>query len=119
MIGWAATVSIPFDPRYILGGMAVAIPVGLALAGLATIRPQVAVLALIQLLAFAAILLAESVVGRPTDPLGTAIVATVAIGVVGVAGWRAKPGDVFLALIVGSLGAALIYEIGIPLHNVL
>lgn len=119
MIGTAATVSIPFDPRYILGGIAVAIPVGLALAGLATIRPQVAVLALVELLALAAILLVESVAGRPADPLGTAIVATVAFGAVGVAGWRARPGDVFVALIVGWLSAALIYEIGIPLHNVL
>jgi hypothetical protein len=119
MIGLAATASLPFDLRYVLGGILVAIPVGLALVGLARIRPQVAMLALVELLAFAAVLLAEAAVGRPTDPLGTAIVATITFGAVGVAGWRARPGDVFVALVVGSLSAALIYEIAIPVHNVL
>jgi hypothetical protein len=119
IIGWAATVSIPFDLRYILSSIAVAGPVGLALAGLSLARPRVAMLALVELFAFAAVLLAESVVGSASDPLGIAIAATVTFGAVAIAGWRARPGDVFLALVIGYLSCALIYEFGFSLHTVL
>jgi hypothetical protein len=118
MIGLAATISGTFDLRYVLGATVVAIPIGLVLAGLALVRPSVALLALVELLAFAAVVLAEAVVGTPSDPLGIAVVAAVTLGALAVAGWRARPGDLFVALLLGWLTAALIYELGIPLHSV-
>jgi len=113
-IGIAATVSTPFDVRLALGGAVAAVPVGLALAGLSMVRPQATALALIEVLTFAVALLADT-----SATLWIAVLATFIVGVVAVL-WRlARPVDVLVALIVGYMAAAVIYEVGIPLHNLL
>lgn len=113
-IGVAATVSTPFDLRFALGGVAAAVPVGLVLAGLSMVRPQAAVLALIEVLTFAVALLADT-----AATLWIAVLATLIVGVAAVLWRRARPADVLLALLVGYMAAAVIYEVGIPLHNLL
>lgn len=118
MIGSALTVSIPFELRSVLVAIAAAFPVGLALAGLTVVWPRVAMLALVEVLGFAAVLLATAAVRGAPDPLGLAIVATVIVGAVAVLGRRARPTDVLAALLVGYASVAVIFEVGIALHNV-
>ena len=111
-IGTAATVSTPFDVRFALVGVVAAVPVGLALAGLSIVRPRAT--ALIEVLTFAVALLADA-----AATLWIAVLATFIAGVVAVL-WRlARPVDVLVALIAGYMAAAVIYEVGIPLHNLL
>jgi hypothetical protein len=118
MVGSALTASAPFKDRSVAAAIATAIPVGLALAGLTVVRPRVAMLALVEVLGFAAALLATAAVRGAPDPLGVAIVATVIVGAVAVLGRRARPTDVLAALLVGYASVALIFEVGSALHNV-
>jgi hypothetical protein len=118
LTGSALAAADSFEVRYVWAGVGAAVPVALALAVVATVRPRQAALGLTGLLVFAGALFVLGTLGRAPDPLLLAVAAVLVAGSIAIAARRARPGDILAGLALGYASAAFIFEMSIALHNI-
>jgi hypothetical protein len=118
LTGSALAAADSFEVRYVWAGVGAAVPVALALAVVATVRPRQAALGLTGLLVFAGALFVLGTLGRAPDPLLLAVAAVLVAGSIAIAARRARPGDILAGLALCYASAAFIFEMSIALHNI-
>lgn len=113
-VGSALGVPGSLQTRSAVAGCAVALPVALVLALIATTWRRVAIVALVVIDVFAAAMLVTATVAH-LEPLPVALVVALAVGGGAILTGRARALDLVAGLLVGYVGAAFIFELTILL----
>lgn len=114
-VGSALGVPGSLQTRSAVAGCAVALPVALVLALIATTWRRVAIVALVVIDVFAAAMLVTATVAPALEPLPVALVVALAVGGGAILTGRARALDLVAGLLVGYVGAAFIFELTILL----
>lgn len=104
------------DPRWLLAGLAAAVPIVLLYAAVAEFRPRAALLGLVGLLSGAAVLAVDTS-GSGIQPLPVAFGLVVAVGLALTLAGRGRPRDVLEGILLTYIGLAFIFEMSIVIHN--
>lgn len=114
-VGWALGVSGSLQARSAVAGCAVALPIALALALVATTWRRVAIVALVVIDVFAAALLVSAMVAPHIEPLPVALAVALAVGGGAILTGRARALDLAAGLLLGYVGVAFIFELTVVL----
>jgi|SRR5271157_5418665 len=104
---------------YLWASIGVAIPVAFTLAVLAQVQPQTALLGLVGIVVFNAVLAYEVAVSAGPQPLPLALGAVVVAGMAMVLAGRARFYEVMEGVAISWIGCAVIFELSIVLVRVL